>query len=54
MNDEDRLRALRVFELDDVPSLSEGRQDIMETIEQRLKELATKARTKAKTTTLFM
>ncbi len=47
MNDEDRLRALRAFDLADIPSLStEGRQDIMETIEQRLKELVQEARQK--------
>ena len=40
MNDEDRLRALRAFELDDVPSLSnEGGENIMETIESRIKEI---------------
>ena len=44
MNDEDRLRALRAFELDDVPSLSnEGGENIMETIESRIKPVDAEA-----------
>ena len=47
MNDEDRLRALRAFDMDDIPSLThEGGENIMETIEQRPKEIGNELRSK--------